>query len=139
MNNSGSAVTFYVKDDIYAFDMACIREINARSGFTFVPTLPDCICGVINLMGEVIPVIDLCKRLNLGDEDYSERSCLLVISSGDDTAAIRVREVITSITYTEGEDFMPMPEKGIYSGIITDEKGNRITLLDAEQILDIKG
>ena len=52
-------LTFKLADEIFAFDVAKVREILELTTITKVPQTPDFMRGVINLRGSVVPVIDL--------------------------------------------------------------------------------
>ena len=57
-------LTFKLAEEIFAFDVAKVREILELTTITKVPQTPEFMRGVINLRGSVVPVIDL--RLNFG-------------------------------------------------------------------------
>lgn len=58
-------VTFRVGDNLYAMDINSIREIRRLPAVTALPGQPAFVEGVITLRGEVIPVLDLAKRMNV--------------------------------------------------------------------------
>ena len=58
-------VTFRLGEEEYAFDILAVREINRMMEITRVPRSPDFIEGVVNLRGNVIPIIDIRKRFGL--------------------------------------------------------------------------
>ncbi len=129
-----TAVVFRCADKLFAVEISNILEIRAKADITFIPCLPKFISGVINLMGDVIPVIDLRKKLGFEDTEYDERSCFIIIKTADDTAALRVDRVLTSAAYSE-EDIIRLPEESsVMSGYITDEEGRHISLLEAQRL-----
>ncbi len=133
---AGTAVIFRSEGGLYAFRIDVLLEIITRSDFTFVPCLPDCVIGVINRMGDVIPVIDL--RLRLGfpkPEEYGSRSCLMVISAHNTTAAVRVDEAVTSVSLEN--NFIPLDDDSVIEGICHGEHGERISVLDADKLLNV--
>lgn len=132
---SGEAVEFECGPELLAFDIGSILEILTKSEFTFVPKLPDYIIGVINLMGDVIPVIDLRRKLGFEEGEYTDRSCLFVIKDGDIVTAVRVDRVITSLKYDESNYIALTDGKSIVTGYITDADGRRVSLLDAAELL----
>jgi purine-binding chemotaxis protein CheW len=140
IEKGGTAVIFKSGGGLFAFHISSLVEINSRTDITFVPRLPDYISGVINLMGDVIPVIDFRRRLGFPDTEYTQRSCLMVIKGETDMAAVKVDEVMTSVNYGEDE-FLTLPEGGsIAAGYIVpknkDGGTERITLIDAEKIFE---
>lgn len=58
-------VGFYLAGELYAVDILMVQEIIKELPITGIPDSPDFIEGVINLRGNIIPVIDLRKRLNI--------------------------------------------------------------------------
>lgn len=131
-----TAVIFRSNGEYFAFPIERIIEINSRREFTRIPKLPDYISGVINLMGDVIPVIDFRRRLGFPDGEYTDRSCLIVINSEENTAAVRVDEVITSLAYG-GDGYMEIPEGGsMVAGYIIKKNGERISVIDAARIFE---
>jgi purine-binding chemotaxis protein CheW len=129
-----SAVIFESNGEHFAFSASCLIEINSRSEYTFVPRLPEYIIGVINLMGDVIPVIDFRKKLGFPDCEYTSHSCLMVVKSEENTAAIKVDGVVTSVQYND-ENFMEIPDgDSIISGYINGKNGDRISLVNEKEI-----
>ncbi len=61
---SSQYLTFRLGDEIFALDVAQVREVLDMSTITKVPGTPDFMRGVINVRGSVVPVIDL--RLKFG-------------------------------------------------------------------------
>lgn len=60
---------------------------------THLPSAPDAVEGVINLRGGVIPVVDLCKRLNLSVAEETADSRIIVLDIGDSDIGVFVDEV----------------------------------------------
>ena len=72
-------LTFKMADEIFAFDVAKVREILELISITKVPQTPEFMRGVINLRGSVVPVIDL--RLNFGMQctENTVNTCIIVV------------------------------------------------------------
>ena len=72
-------LTFKLADEIFAFDVAKVREILELVSITKVPQTPEFMRGVINLRGSVVPVIDL--RLNFGMQctEDTVNTCIIVV------------------------------------------------------------
>ena len=72
-------VLFHLAGEVYAVDIHQVREIIRVPQITRVPRTPDFVEGVINLRGNVIPVLDLRKRFGLGEgEDSNDRRIIVV-------------------------------------------------------------
>ncbi|MCX5689882.1 MAG: chemotaxis protein CheW [Planctomycetota bacterium] len=72
-------VTFEVGSEQFAIDILSVQEINRMMQITRVPQSPDCLEGVINLRGRIIPVIDLRKRFGLSKAECNEDSRIVVV------------------------------------------------------------
>lgn len=131
-----TAVIFRSEGGKFAFRIDSLLEIITRSDFTFVPGLPDCIVGVINRMGDVIPVIDLRKRLGFPTVEYSPHSCLMVIKHHSTVAAVLVDEALTSVDLEN--NFIELGSNSVISGIAEDADGDRVSVIDAAKFFDIK-
>jgi purine-binding chemotaxis protein CheW len=72
-------LTFRVGGESCAVDLAHIREIVRFESATRVPRVPDCVRGVVNLRGNIVPVIDLAAGLGLAETRVTSLTCLLVV------------------------------------------------------------
>jgi purine-binding chemotaxis protein CheW len=90
-------LTFHLAGEDYAFEIYYVTEIVGIQKITAVPRTPQYVKGVINLRGQVIPVMDVRLRFGLAERDYDERTCVIVVRV--DTTAIglvvdKVNEVV---------------------------------------------
>jgi len=73
-------LTFRVGESIFGMDLLRIKEIIEYASVCDIPMVPPHIRGVINLRGNVVPVIDLARRIGVeGDAKASNRSCIVII------------------------------------------------------------
>jgi purine-binding chemotaxis protein CheW len=75
--------TFFLAREEYGVDVRLVQEIIRVSEITHVPRAPTFIKGVINLRGRVIPVVDLKRKLNLGDVEVARQSRIVVVRLKD--------------------------------------------------------
>jgi purine-binding chemotaxis protein CheW len=71
-------LTFKLDEEIFALDVAKVREILEYSSVTKVPQTPDFMRGVINLRGSVVPVIDLRLKFGMTATEQSVNTCIIV-------------------------------------------------------------
>jgi purine-binding chemotaxis protein CheW len=71
--------TFFLGREEYGVDVRLVQEIIRVSEITQVPRAPEFIKGVINLRGRIIPVVDLKRKLGLGDVDVQRQSRIVVV------------------------------------------------------------
>jgi len=72
-----------VGEERYAFPIRQVREVVSTPSLTFVPRSPRHVAGVMNLRGQVLPVVDLRKRLNLPEEEKRERKVVVADWKGE--------------------------------------------------------
>jgi purine-binding chemotaxis protein CheW len=97
----GKYLTFALAREEYGLEILKVREIIGYIEVTAVPQTPSYVRGVINLRGQVIPVIDLRARFGMDTADVTDQTCIIVveISQGKhkfDTGIVvdRVSEVL---------------------------------------------
>lgn len=75
-------LSFELDGEIYAVDILRVQEIKGWVPAMVIPNTPDYVKGVINLRGTVIPIIDMRKRFNLNEVEYTATTVVIVISIG---------------------------------------------------------
>lgn len=92
-NESGSLVdrkymTFQLADEVYGLDILVVREIVGFMRPTPMPRAPAAVSGVINLRGQVIPVMDLRTRLGLAHRTATDQTVIIVVQCRVATRAL---------------------------------------------------
>ena len=77
-------LTFTLDDELFALDIACVREVLDWTTVTRVPQSPDYLRGVINLRGNVVPVVDMRLKLGLPPAVQEAGSCIVIVEVGID-------------------------------------------------------
>ena len=72
---------FLLHEDTYALPLLRVREILRFEGATRIPRVPACIRGVVNMRGNVVPVVDLAVWLGRPETPTTSRTCLLVVEA----------------------------------------------------------
>jgi purine-binding chemotaxis protein CheW len=75
--------TFFLGREEYGVDVRLVQEIIRVSEITHVPRAPGFIKGVLNLRGRIIPVVDLKRKLNLGEVEITRQSRIVVVKLKD--------------------------------------------------------
>ena len=82
-------VIFDLAEETYGVDIGSVREIIRIQEITKVPRTPDFVEGVINLRGNVIPVIDLRKRFGFQQTDATKDTRIVVVDiNGNDIGVV---------------------------------------------------
>ena len=91
-------LTFKLAEEEYGIEIMYVTEIVGLQSITEVPDMPGFVKGVVNLRGQVIPVIDVRLRFHMQPKDYDERTCIIVLSIKDVQLGLvvdTVNEVLT--------------------------------------------
>ena len=75
----GKYLTFAIADEEYGLEILKVREIIGYMDITPVPQTPAYVKGVINLRGQVIPVVDLRTKLGMQQAQVTEETCIIVV------------------------------------------------------------
>lgn len=85
-------VTFMIDDQMYGIEVLLVREINHYLDLTPVQNAPEFVCGLINLRGQIVTVIDLGVRLGLPPRTLGKDSHNIVLKTNAELAPILARE-----------------------------------------------
>lgn len=132
-------VSFKLHKEEYAIEITKAKEIILVDGVTRVPQMPDFIEGVINLRGNVIPVIDLRKRFGLPIAKLDEQSRIVVTRMESKIIGLIV-DSVSQVMKIPRNQIQPPPDTianlaGEYLIGIAKEEHNMIMLLDIEKIM----
>lgn len=104
-------VGFVLAGELFGVDILMVQEIIKESAVTSIPDSPDFIEGVINLRGNIIPIIDLHKRLNLaaGKRETKDKAWTLILNVGGRTTGFMVDRVTRVIKVAQNA-IQPPPD-----------------------------
>lgn len=133
-------VAFELADNEYAVDILNTQEIIRPTTVTRVPKAPHFISGVINLRGNVIPVVDLRTKFNLAKEEFLESTRIIILNINDIPVGIIVDSVNEVITVKkesiEEPDLIDSLDGKYVKGVI--KQDNRLLiLLNIAEILEL--
>ena len=77
--SSQQYVTFSLGEELFGVEVSRTREILSLTPVTKVPQTPDYLLGVINLRGQVVPVVDMRLKLGLPAGAETEDTCIIVV------------------------------------------------------------
>jgi len=103
------ALCLRVGERLFAVDIFCIREILRGHAVTPVPNAPLELAGVVNLRGDLVPVLDLHRALLRRDRgELQEEARLVVVRSAGITASLLVDQVLDVVSVPV-EALRPVP------------------------------
>src|SRR6201997_1134132 len=77
----GKYLIFFLADEEFGVKVLKIKEIMGMQEITAVPNTAPYVKGVINLRGQVIPVVDLRMKFGLPMCEYTHRTCIVVVNT----------------------------------------------------------
>jgi purine-binding chemotaxis protein CheW len=132
-------ITFLIGRQEFCVDVMVVREIRVWTPATPVAHAPSFMCGVINLRGTVLPIIDFAARLGFPPTEPSTRHAILVVQIGDQTVGLLVEGVSEILTISQ-DLIQPTPDvasrmaRNFVSGIVATD-GRMISLIALDAIL----
>ena len=112
---SSQYVTFNLGKELYGVEVTRTREILSLTPVTKVPQTPDYLLGVINLRGQVVPVVDMRLKLGLLAGDETEDTCIIVVDVHVDGETITVgalADAVREVLDIRSDQIEPPPRLG---------------------------
>lgn len=133
-------VIFKLDSEYYGINIESVIAIEKMENITRIPNGPDYVKGVINLRGEVVTLIDLKAKLNIGMNEDLKNSRIIVVSTEDVVAGLIV-DTSSEVIEIEPQNIDNPPEDEengtlIYTKGIGKVNGKLIILLDLIKILE---
>jgi purine-binding chemotaxis protein CheW len=114
-SKQGKYLTFALANEEYGLEILKVREIIGYMEITSVPQLPEYIKGVINLRGQVIPVIDLRSKFAMDQAEKTEQTCIIVVETRQNNRTFNTGIVVDRVCEVldiTGEDIDETPQFG---------------------------
>lgn len=92
-NNILQVVNFVINGQMYGINIQEIQNIERMKQITKVPQTSNAVKGILNLRGEIIPVISVREQLNFADLKETEDSRIVIIQVDDDKTGVIVDQV----------------------------------------------
>ena len=135
-NVTNKYLTFVLATEEYAIDILRVQEIKGWNKITTIPNTPRYICGVINLRGTIVPIIDLRQRFNLERLEYGPMTVVVVVKvianqSKERTMGIVV-DAVSDVYDISETDIKPPPDFG---SLISTEFIKGLTTVDNKMVI----
>ncbi|MDA8088610.1 MAG: chemotaxis protein CheW [Nitrospiraceae bacterium] len=108
-------LTFRLDEEIFALDISQVREVLDYTTITRVPRTPDFMCGVINLRGSVVPVVDMRLKFGMPKTEQTINTCIIIveIKTGEEDVLIgALADSVQEVLELEPESIEPAPRIG---------------------------
>jgi purine-binding chemotaxis protein CheW len=107
--SGGRYVTFELADDWYALPLERVLETDRLTRHTFVPGMPAYFLGVINLRGEILPLVDLRTLLGFEDATFEGRMLIVEDPANNQRYAFRVDRLAGIVSIPPEDISQPLP------------------------------
>ena len=136
-------IAFLLNDELIGINIKNVTKITKRLDITPVPKTKEYILGVMNLRGNIVPVVNLKKMLNLPHAEEKDQDFIIIIDSSIGNIGLMIDQVVGAITIDD-EEILPAPinsigidSKYITGVIVTNEEygdKNLLILLDIDKL-----
>lgn len=141
-----SYLTFKLGEEEFAANVSKVLSIMEMTKITKVPKSPEYMQGVINLRGQVLPVVDTRIKFGMSPTEFTQNTCIIVMEVNVENEQVLVGALVDSVQEVlelNDEDIQPPPSIGtnykseFISGMAkVDEKF--IMILDMDKVFSAK-
>ncbi len=86
-------LTFRLGGEEYGIDILKVQEIRGYERPTRIANAPEFVRGVINLRGDIVPIVDLRIKFQLGEALYNETTVVIILNVGERVVGVVVDSV----------------------------------------------
>ena len=108
-------LTFKLGNEIFATDVAKVREVLDLTTITAIPRTPEFMAGVINLRGSVVPVVDLRLCFEMSKTESTRNTCIVVVEvllDNESTVIGALTDSVEEVIDLEPDQIQPAPRIG---------------------------
>jgi purine-binding chemotaxis protein CheW len=108
-------LTFKLDEEIFALDIAKVREVLDYTTVTKVPRTPEFMRGVINLRGSVVPVVDMRLKFGMTKTDKTVNTCIIIVEitlAGETVVLGALADAVHEVIELEPGQIEPAPKIG---------------------------
>jgi purine-binding chemotaxis protein CheW len=140
-NLANTFLTFSVAGEEYAVSVSCVTEIVRLPKSYSIPDVPSYVRGVINLRGKVIPLVDVRSRFAMPETEYTDRTVVVVLETGETTTGLIV-DGVAEVSEIAPDQIEPRPSvagsgaRSMVSGV--GKRANGVSfVLDVDVMLEL--
>ena len=132
-------LSFVLGEAQYCIDILKVQEIRTYEPPTRIANTPAFIKGVINLRGNIVPIIDLRVKFGLPEQRYDTQTVVIVLNVAKRTVGVVV-DGVSDVIAVPASDIKPPPELGgaldtqYLQGLATVD-GQMMILIDIEKLM----
>ncbi|WP_243361926.1 chemotaxis protein CheW [Fundidesulfovibrio terrae] len=114
-DSTNQFLTFTLGEEVFALDIASVREVLEYTAITKVPRTHESIRGVINLRGRAVPVVDVRLKFGMAETQRTVDTCIIIVEvslGGEDTVLGALADSVKEVMDIEPGDMEPAPRMG---------------------------
>ncbi len=128
-------ITFALDNEIYAVSIYMVEEIIGLQDISLLPNVPNFIKGVINLRGEIVPIMDLRLKFGLEPKEYNLLTVFLIVKIKDRVIGMVVDKVsdvlvIDPAQIQQTPAFFAKISTDFIEGVYKDSQGQLVILIN---------
>ena len=144
--DSLQVLTFILDQEIFGANINHVQEVLEFTGVTRVPKMPDYMIGVINLRGNVVAVVDLCRQFDMHQQEHTVDTCIVIVEvmiENQLTSLGLLADAVREVLVLEREHISAPPRIGIsvdtrYLCGMGKHGDNFIILLDLAKLFNLE-
>ena len=108
-------LTFKLEEEIFALDISKVREVLDFTSITKVPRTPEFMRGVINLRGNVVPVVDMRLKFGMTKTENTVNTCIIIVEihlDGETTVLGALADAVQEVIELGSGQIEPAPKIG---------------------------
>lgn len=142
----GQYLTFLLGSEVFGVGILHIKEIKEFSNITPIPMMPNFVQGVMNLRGNVVPIIDLHVRFGRSKTTITKKTCIIIVEVQHEGELLDIGILVDSVNEVvdiPGKSVEPAPVFGAKIRIdfihgIGKIENNFIILLNINKALSVE-
>jgi len=136
-------LTFILNNETYGISILKVQSVQGWERVTQLPNSPDYVLGVINMRGDVVPIIDLRLRFAMGSGEFTERTVVIIVKveCRDHPRTVGlVVDAVSEVQNVRADEFREAPDLGnnisseYIKGLGLADKG-MVILLDIDRLI----
>jgi len=108
-------LTFKLEDEVFALEIAKVREVLDFTLIAKVPQTPEFMLGVINLRGTVVPVVDMRLKFAMTRTETTVHTCIIIVEieiDGENTVLGALVDSVQEVMDLDPDQIEPAPRIG---------------------------
>lgn len=126
----------------YGIDIKYVDNIVRMQKITRVPKAPKCFRGVINLRGEIVPIMSIRRKFELEDDEITDKTRIIILKPEQQEPIGIIVDQVKEVLSLEAENIEKIQsdqkdEKSKYINAVGKYNGNLISILNISGVIDV--